>query len=188
MGMHGMFRGLLTEHHVIDLPQDEESAAGLARFLERHADELAGIIVEPLVQGAGGMRFHDAPVLRRLREAADRYELLLIFDEIFTGFGRTGTLFAYEAADIVPDIVTLSKALTGGALPLAATVARTRVFNEFWSDDPMHARIRSPAPPLTPRLICLSPSRACNRSPPLQARWSAAWRPAGTCPWSKGCA
>ena len=69
MGMHGMFRGLLTEHHVIDLPQDEESTAGLARFLERHADELAGIIVEPLVQGAGGMRFHDAPVLRRLREA-----------------------------------------------------------------------------------------------------------------------
>src|SRR6478736_7214150 len=101
MGMHGMFCGLLTEHHVIDLPQDEESTAGLARFLERHADELAGIIVEPLVQGAGGMRFHDAPVLRRLREAADRHELLLIFDEIFTGFGRTGALFACEAADIV---------------------------------------------------------------------------------------
>jgi adenosylmethionine-8-amino-7-oxononanoate aminotransferase len=144
MGMHGMFRGLLTEQHVIDLPQDEESTAGLARFLERHADELAGIIVEPLVQGAGGMRFHDAPVLRRLREAADRYELLLIFDEIFTGFGRTGTLFACEAADIVPDIVTLSKALTGGTLPLAATVACRRVFDEFWSDDPMHALMHGP--------------------------------------------
>jgi adenosylmethionine-8-amino-7-oxononanoate aminotransferase len=144
MGMHGMFRGLLTEHHVIDLPQDEESTAGLARFLERHADEFAGIIVEPLVQGAGGMRFHDPPVLRRLREAADRYELLLIFDEIFTGFGRTGTLFACEAADIVPDIVTLSKALTGGTLPLAATVASARVFDEFCSEDPMHALMHGP--------------------------------------------
>jgi adenosylmethionine-8-amino-7-oxononanoate aminotransferase len=144
VGMHAMFGGLLPEHYVIDLPQNAESVAALARFLERHADELAGIIVEPLVQGAGGMRFHDAPVLRRLRDAADRYQLLLIFDEIFTGFGRTGTLFACEAADIVPDIVTLSKALTGGTLPLAATVARARVFDEFWSDDPMHALMHGP--------------------------------------------
>ena len=144
VGMHAMFGGLLPEHYVIDLPQNAESVAALARFLERHADELAGIIVEPLVQGAGGMRFPDAPVLRRLRDAADRYQLLLIFDEIFTGFGRTGTLFACEAADIVPDIVTLSKALTGGALPLAATVARARVFDEFWSDDPMHALMHGP--------------------------------------------
>ena len=144
VGMHAMFGGLLPEHYVIDLPQNAESVAALARFLERHADELAGIIVEPLVQGAGGMRFHDAPVLRRLRDAADRYQLLLIFDEIFTGFGRTGTLFACEAADIVPDIVTLSKALTGGTLPLAATVARARVFEEFWSDDPKHALMHGP--------------------------------------------
>jgi adenosylmethionine---8-amino-7-oxononanoate aminotransferase len=144
IGMHAMFGGLLPEHYVIDLPQNAESTAALARFLERHADELAGIIVEPLVQGAGGMRFHDAPVLRRLREAADRYQLLLIFDEIFTGFGRTGTLFASEAADVVPDIVMLSKALTGGTLPLAATVARARVFEEFWSDDPMYALMHGP--------------------------------------------
>jgi adenosylmethionine---8-amino-7-oxononanoate aminotransferase len=113
-------------------------------MLERHADELAGIIVEPLVQGAGGMRFHDAAVLRTLRAAADRYELLLIFDEIFTGFGRTGTLFACEAAGVLPDIVTLSKALTGGTLPLAATIARQEVFDAFWSDDPMHALMHGP--------------------------------------------
>lgn len=143
-GMHEMFAGLLPGHYVIDLPQDEESAAAFARFLEHHADELAGIIVEPLVQGAGGMRFHDVFVLQRLREAADRYHLLLIFDEIFTGFGRTGTLFASEAADIVPDIVTLSKALTGGTLPLAATVARTGIFEGFWSDNPMHALMHGP--------------------------------------------
>ncbi len=143
-GMHALFRGLLPEHHVVELPRTEESAAALARFLERHAEELAGIIVEPLVQGAGGMRFHDASVLRRLREAADRYQLLLICDEIFTGFGRTGGLFACEAADVVPDIVTLSKALTGGTLPLAATIARERVFDAFWSDDPMHALMHGP--------------------------------------------
>ena len=90
-GMHRLFSGLLPEHVLVDLPRDEESAAAFERVLERHADELAGILVEPLVQGAGGMLFHDAEVLRRLRDAADRHDLLLIFDEIFTGFGRTGT-------------------------------------------------------------------------------------------------
>jgi adenosylmethionine-8-amino-7-oxononanoate aminotransferase len=141
-GMHAPFRGLLPEHHVVDLPQDEDSTAAFARVLERRAEELAGIVVEPLVQGAGGMRFHDTAVLRALRAAADRYDLLLIFDEIFTGFGRTGTLFACEA--VVPDIVTLSKALTGGTLPLAATVASRKVFDAFWSDDPMHALMHGP--------------------------------------------
>jgi adenosylmethionine-8-amino-7-oxononanoate aminotransferase len=90
------------------------------------------------------MHFHDADVLQRLREIADRYELLLIFDEIFTGFGRTGTMFACEQAGVVPDIVTLSKALTGGTLPLAATIARKKVFEAFWSDDPKHALMHGP--------------------------------------------
>jgi adenosylmethionine-8-amino-7-oxononanoate aminotransferase len=126
-------------HVVVPLPTDEDSAAAFSKTLERYAAELAGIIVEPLVQGAGGMRFHADWVLRRLRTAADRFDLLLIFDENFTGFGRTGTLFACEAARVVPDIVTLSKALTGGTLPLAATIARRRVFDAFWSDDPDHA-------------------------------------------------
>jgi adenosylmethionine-8-amino-7-oxononanoate aminotransferase len=112
--------------------------------LERHSDELAAIIVEPLVQGAGGMRFHDAEVLRTLRAAADRHGLLLIFDEIFTGFGRTGSLFAFQDAGVVPDIVTLSKALTGGTLPLAATIADKKVFAAFWSDDPAHALMHGP--------------------------------------------
>src|SRR5256886_4441197 len=81
-GMHALFHGLLPKHHLLDLPRDEASAAALSALLDRHAEEIAAIIVEPLVQGAGGMRFHDAEVLRRLRAAADRYELLLIFDEI----------------------------------------------------------------------------------------------------------
>ena len=143
-GFHAEFKGLLPAHFVIDLPRDEKSTAGFERFLERHADKLAGIIVEPLVQGAGGMRFHGADVLRRLRAGADRYGLLLIFDEIFTGFGRTGKMFACQAAGVLPDIVTLSKALTGGTLPLAATIARAKVFDAFWSDHPAHALMHGP--------------------------------------------
>ncbi len=143
-GMHKLFAPLLPEHFVLGLPIDETSAAAFARCLERHAEELAGIVVEPLAQGAGGMRFHDAAVLRLLRNAADRYGLLLLFDEIFTGFGRTGSLFACEAAGVVPDIITLSKCLTGGTLPLAATIARQKVFDAFWSDDPTHALMHGP--------------------------------------------
>jgi adenosylmethionine-8-amino-7-oxononanoate aminotransferase len=143
-GMHAMFRGLLPQHHVVALPRDEESTAAFLALLERYGEELAGIIVEPLVQGAGGMRFHEPQVLRRLRQAADRYGLILIFDEIFTGFGRTGSLFACEQAGVVPDIITLSKALTGGTLPLAATVACSRVFDSFLADAAMQALMHGP--------------------------------------------
>src|ERR1700704_3946567 len=143
-GMHALFRGLLPEHFVVDLPDTADRAEALSRLLERHAGEIAGIIVEPLVQGAGGMRFHDASVLQRLRAMADAHELLLIFDEIFTGFGRTGAMFACTSAGITPDIITLSKALTSGTLPLAATVARDKVFEAFWSDDPVHALMHGP--------------------------------------------
>jgi adenosylmethionine-8-amino-7-oxononanoate aminotransferase len=143
-GMHALFQGMLPEHYLVDLPRDAASTAALTQLLERHSDELAGIIVEPLVQGAGGMHFHDVRVLRTLRQAADRHQLLLIFDEIFTGFGRTGSMFACEAADVVPDIIALSKALTGGTLPLAATIASKRVFDAFWSDDPAHALMHGP--------------------------------------------
>jgi adenosylmethionine---8-amino-7-oxononanoate aminotransferase len=141
-GMHQAFAGLLPRHIFCDLPADEASAAALDRVLERHADEIAGIIVEPLVQGAGGMHFHDVEVLRRLRALADRHRTLLIFDEIFTGFGRTGSMFACNA--VAPDIITLSKALTGGTMPLAATIARRSVFEAFWSDEPLHALMHGP--------------------------------------------
>jgi adenosylmethionine---8-amino-7-oxononanoate aminotransferase len=143
-GMHARFKGVLPEHLIVDLPENEESNELFARCLERHAQELAGIIVEPLVQGAGGMRFHAPSVLQRLRDAADRHQLILIFDEIFTGFGRTGSLFACETAGVVPDIVTLSKALTGGTLPLAVTIARPKIFDAFWSDDPGDALPHGP--------------------------------------------
>jgi adenosylmethionine-8-amino-7-oxononanoate aminotransferase len=143
-GMHRMFAGLLPVQHIVDLPRDEESAAAFEKFLERHADEVAAIVVEPLVQGAGGMVFHHPDVVQRIRAAADRYDLLLICDEIFTGFGRTGAMFACETATVVPDIMVLSKALTGGTMALAATVAQREIFDAFQSDDPMHALMHGP--------------------------------------------
>jgi adenosylmethionine---8-amino-7-oxononanoate aminotransferase len=142
--MHAALRGVLPEQITIELPADETSTAAFEAVLSERAHQLAAIIVEPLVQGAGGMRFHNAQVLQTLRAAADRYELLLIFDEIFTGFGRTGSLFALQGAGVAPDIVTLSKALTGGTLPLAATIASNKVFAAFWSDDPGHALMHGP--------------------------------------------
>jgi adenosylmethionine-8-amino-7-oxononanoate aminotransferase len=143
-GMHRAFGGLLPRHYVRDLPDTDERAEHLERLISDHGDEIAAIIVEPLVQGAGGMRFSDAQTLRRLRTMADRYKMLLICDEIFTGFGRTGSMFASTGAGVTPDIVTLSKALTAGTLPLAATLARKEVFDAFWSDDPSQAFMHGP--------------------------------------------
>jgi adenosylmethionine-8-amino-7-oxononanoate aminotransferase len=143
-GMHSLFAGLLPPQAMLDLPTDEASIAAFDRYLDEHAHGIAAILVEPLIQGAGGMIFHEPEVLRRLRAAADRHGLILIFDEIFTGFGRTGTMFACQAAGVVPDIVTLSKALTGGTMALAATVATGRIFDGFLSDDPGHALMHGP--------------------------------------------
>ncbi|WP_291366109.1 adenosylmethionine--8-amino-7-oxononanoate transaminase [Acetobacter sp. UBA5411] len=143
-GMHHLFAGVMPAQHVIDLPRDEATTAAFEAFLNTHAHEITAIIVEPLVQGAGGMLFHSPDVLRRLRDAADRHGLLLILDEIFTGFGRTGTMFACQQAGIVPDIITLSKALTGGTMALAATVARRHVYEAFLSDNPEHALMHGP--------------------------------------------
>jgi adenosylmethionine-8-amino-7-oxononanoate aminotransferase len=143
-GMHATFSGLLPKHQIADLPEDDAAAAALEKLLAASNNTIAGMIVEPLVQGAGGMKFHDAAVLQRLRTLADRYDALLIFDEIFTGFGRTGSFFACEQANVAPDIVTLSKALTGGTLPLAATIASNRVFDAFWADEQAKALIHGP--------------------------------------------
>lgn len=143
-GMHTLFAGTLPQHFICPLPRDAQSHEALGRFMASHAGEVAAILVEPLVQGAGGMLFHDERTLQRLRHLADKYETLLIFDEIFTGFGRLGAMFAMQAAGVVPDIATIGKALTGGALPLAATVASEKVFARFWSDEPLHALMHGP--------------------------------------------
>ncbi len=143
-GMHALFSGVLAKQIIVDLPTDEPREAAFEAALDAHAQTLAAIIVEPLAQGAGGMIFHSPEVLRKLRRAADRHGLLLIFDEVFTGFGRTGTLFACEAAGVCPDIMALSKALTGGTMGLAATIATSAVFEAFLSEDPAHALMHGP--------------------------------------------
>ncbi|GAA2740617.1 adenosylmethionine--8-amino-7-oxononanoate transaminase [Kitasatospora cinereorecta] len=133
-GMHALWTGVLPQQLFadeppagFDAPLDPAYADHLADLIERHADELAAVIVEPVVQGAGGMRFHSPAYLRLLRELCDRHDVLLVFDEIATGFGRTGELFAADHAGLSPDVLCLGKALTGGYLTMAATLCTPRV-------------------------------------------------------------
>ncbi len=143
-GMHALFAGSMPDQLMAELPTDEKLRRAFDLLLDTHAERLAAVIVEPLVQGAGGMKMHDAATLAFVAEACARHRVLLIADEIMTGFGRSGRMFACEEADIVPDIVCLSKALTGGTLPLAATVARQHVFAAFLSADPAAALMHGP--------------------------------------------
>jgi len=129
-GMHELWQGVLPRQVFADAPPEEYEetyAAHLRALVERHAHELAAVIVEPVVQGAGGMRFHSPAYLRVLREACDAHDVLLVFDEIATGFGRTGALFAADHAAVTPDVMCVGKALTGGYLTLAATLCTARV-------------------------------------------------------------
>lgn len=133
-GMHELWSGALPRQVFADEPPagfdaepDAAYATHLRELIARHADELAAVIVEPVVQGAGGMRFHSPAYLRVLREACDAHGVLLVFDEIATGFGRTGRLFAAEHAGVSPDVMCVGKALTGGYLTMAATLCTTEV-------------------------------------------------------------
>ncbi|MFG2759465.1 adenosylmethionine--8-amino-7-oxononanoate transaminase [Streptomyces wuyuanensis] len=133
-GMHELWSGVLQRQVFADAPPaghdapfDPAYADHLRELVARHADELAAVIVEPVVQGAGGMRFHSPAYLRVLREACDEHDVLLVLDEIATGFGRTGRLFAAGHAGISPDVMCLGKALTGGYLSMAATLCTGRV-------------------------------------------------------------
>jgi adenosylmethionine-8-amino-7-oxononanoate aminotransferase len=133
-GMHGLWRGVLPEQVFAPVPPagfaagvDHDYVARLAELIETHADELAAVIVEPVVQGAGGMRFHDPRYLHVLRELTLAHDVLLIFDEIATGFGRSGALFAADHAGVSPDVLCLGKSMTGGYLSMAAALCTGRV-------------------------------------------------------------
>ncbi|MFO1258250.1 MAG: adenosylmethionine--8-amino-7-oxononanoate transaminase [Gammaproteobacteria bacterium] len=142
-GMHTQLGDLLPHQICIELPNTESDFDALDTLLSQRHQEIAAFIVEPLVQGAGGMRFLEASLLRRTCELMRAYQLPVIFDEIFTGFGRTGTLFAFEQVDFVPDLLCLGKGITGGMTPFAATIAHTTLYNAFLSQQPdkalMHA-------------------------------------------------
>ncbi|MFI6060071.1 adenosylmethionine--8-amino-7-oxononanoate transaminase [Streptomyces sp. NPDC051286] len=133
-GMHELWSGVLPRQVFADEPPggfgeepDDTYVQHLWELIAQHADELAAVIVEPVVQGAGGMRFHSPGYLRVLREACDAHDVLLVFDEIATGFGRTGKLFAAGHAGVSPDVMCVGKALTGGYLTMAATLCTSRV-------------------------------------------------------------
>ena len=143
-GMHALFRGYLPRQISAGLPVDAAAAARLRELLVRRRAEIAAVIVEPLVQCAGGMRMHSPATLRAVADAAREAGALLIADEIATGFGRAGSMFAFEQAGVAPDIVCLGKALTGGAVGLAAAVASDRVFEGFLSDAPDAALMHGP--------------------------------------------
>jgi adenosylmethionine-8-amino-7-oxononanoate aminotransferase len=143
-GMHAHFKGWLPEQFIADLPRDEKSTASLDTLMQNQREQIAGVIIEPLVQGVGGMKFHDPAVLRRVAELCKTHNVLLIADEVFTGFGRTGTLFACEQAAVVPDMLCLGKALSAATVTLAAVLASEHVFEAFYSDDPHKAFMNGP--------------------------------------------
>lgn len=142
--MHKAFRHAVIQQFTVDIPADEYAVAEFDALLSGVHKELAAIIIEPLVQGAGGMRFHSPDVLAEIRRLAHKHSVLFIADEIATGFGRTGSMFACQEAGITPDILCLGKALTGGTLPLAATLASAEVFEAFLSDDWERALMHGP--------------------------------------------
>ncbi len=133
-GMHSLFAGVLPQHVFAERPPDgfhaaldERWAAHVRELASAHADELAGVILEPVVQGAGGMRFHSPACVALMRRVCDEHGLLLVLDEIATGFGRSGAMFASEHAGVAPDVMCVGKALTGGYLTLAAALCTPAV-------------------------------------------------------------
>ena len=152
-GMHSLFASLLPQHYFAPAPtapfdataeQVEWDLSALRSVLERHHDEIAALLMEPLLQAAGGLNMTSPAYITGARALCDEFGVLLIFDEVATGFGRTGKLFAAEHAGVTPDIMVLSKGLTGGYLGHAATLATDRVHNAFIGDTPQHAFMHGP--------------------------------------------
>ncbi|MBZ9556767.1 MULTISPECIES: adenosylmethionine--8-amino-7-oxononanoate transaminase [unclassified Modicisalibacter] len=152
-GMHALFAGFLPRHHFAPAPRAgyhatreaiDTDIAALRATLERCHTETAALLMEPMLQAAGGLNMTSPAYVKAARELCDEFDILLIFDEVATGFGRTGKLFAAEHAGVTPDIMVLSKGLTGGYLGHAATLATSSVFAAFLSDDPGRAFMHGP--------------------------------------------
>lgn len=136
---HFVLKAYGKSKYVVHIPTEIDE---LEDAFEKYGDKLNSFIVEPLLQGAGGMRMYDISFLERARELCDEYNVLLIFDEVATGFGRTGNRFVADL--VLPDIICLGKALTGGYIGHAATIANKKVFDAFYDDDPTHALMHGP--------------------------------------------
>ena len=143
-GMHALFRGYLPEQISAPLPRDGASTSQFHQLLDKHKHQIAAVIIEPLVQCAGGMKMHMPDVLKIVADAARKAGVLFICDEIAVNFGRAGTMFAYPQGNVTPDIICLGKALTGGTVNLAATVTTAGVFDAFLSDNADNALMHGP--------------------------------------------
>jgi len=142
--LHKAFRNSVIKQYVLDIPSDEYGFPEFDALLAGIRGNVAGLIIEPLVQGAGGMKFHSADTVAEIYRIAKKHNILFIADEIATGFGRTGSMFACAEAGISPDIMCLGKALTGGAISLGATLTQTEIFDSFLSDNPADAFMHGP--------------------------------------------
>jgi adenosylmethionine-8-amino-7-oxononanoate aminotransferase len=143
-GMHAAYLPNTKAHHALKVPHTNEDLAAFEQELAKYAHNTAALIIEPLVQGAGGMRFYSSEMLRGMAKVCKRHDILLIADEIMTGFGRLGTMFACEQAGIIPDIMCIGKGLTGGVMSLAATVASETIYQAFYDDDINKALMHGP--------------------------------------------
>jgi adenosylmethionine-8-amino-7-oxononanoate aminotransferase len=142
--LHKAFRNAVIKQYVVDIPTDEYAFSEFDALLAAQHTQIAGLIIEPLVQGAGGMKFHEPDVLAEIQRIAKKHNILFIADEIATGFGRTGSMFACDQAGISPDIMCIGKALTGGVMTLGATLVQDAVFEAFYDDTPDHAFMHGP--------------------------------------------
>tara|TARA_Y100001934_G_scaffold265823_1_gene344486 strand:+ start:1273 stop:2568 length:1296 start_codon:yes stop_codon:yes gene_type:complete len=143
-GMHAIFKGAIPEQIITEIPNSIKKFKEFEKLLEVNGRNIAGLIIEPLVQAAGGLKFHDTEILTNIYNICVRHNILFIADEIATGFGRTGSMFACDQADITPDIMCLGKALTGGTIGMAATAANAKVFSAFLSDEENKAFMHGP--------------------------------------------
>ncbi|RAP38860.1 adenosylmethionine--8-amino-7-oxononanoate transaminase [Candidatus Marinamargulisbacteria bacterium SCGC AAA071-K20] len=145
-GMHSLFKSILSQHYFLEAPSNNvnNDIKTLDSFFKKHHQNIAGFILEPLMQAAGGFNFYPAEYLTRARDLCDKYDVLLIFDEVATGFGRTGSLFALDQTKICPDILVLGKGLTGGYLGLSATLCCEEVFDAFYDDSPEKCFMHGP--------------------------------------------